>query len=241
VSDQLAAAAAAQRLLLDVTRTAGPNGVLEWEGEEVPTGWAGDLAVPKGASVKGTILQRWGGGDYQISWTDQDGRPQSTLIRLPGEPKPLRVVKEDGGGADSAWAPQGGVPGYVGGGQFPSGFAGQQPYGPYYPSPFPGGAQAPYPGGASGCYPAGLYPGLGVPPYGRDPFRHAPQDHRGGDRRGLAHVARAGQIENRLAQLGGPADRLIHRIQAGNPPQKDLAPFRHSDRTEHHGPEQEDQ
>jgi hypothetical protein len=75
----------------------------------------------------------------------------------------------------------------------------------------------------------------------RRPLRHPAENHRCGDRRGIVHIVRTGQIEDRLAQLGRPADRLVHRIETGNPPQKDLAALRLRNGVKHHPAEEQRQ
>ena len=50
---------------------------------------------------------------------------------------------------------------------------------------------------------------------------------------------RAGQIENRLAQLGCAADRFIHGIEAGNAPEEDVPLSGYTDGVKHDPAEQE--
>ncbi len=56
-------------------------------------------------------------------------------------------------------------------------------------------------------------------------FGHSAEDNGRRDGRGIAHIVSAGEIEDRLTQFRRPTDRLIDRIEAGNPPQEYIVPL----------------
>jgi hypothetical protein len=72
-------------------------------------------------------------------------------------------------------------------------------------------------------------------------FRHASQNDRCGNGRGIVHVVGAGEVQDRLTQLGRAADGFIHRREAGNAPEKDLPFSGGPNRVEHNAAEQERQ
>jgi hypothetical protein len=87
------------------------------------TGFCG--TVPNREGVEIDIGRQWGGGLYQVSGKDSNGRTVSAEIQLPGDSRPL---VEDEDEEDDAPPPR----------RYP-GYNGPGPYGPGpYPGPFPG-------------------------------------------------------------------------------------------------------